>query len=217
MNNFIHELEINNFKSIQHLKMDCKRVNVFIGKPNVGKSNILEALALLGAHYSTNPDKILSEFIRYEEISNLFYDDDLLLQIQINTNLAKAVLRFHVNAINAAELAIGDSDWIRKIFGNEPNIINSMNIFLQAKADGTLGRNQINLHYVPISSSGREISGGESILKAVNNPIKKYQFKPIPHFENKFPSFLLPPHGSNLFTITHHNKSLRKEICLSVT
>ena len=51
MSNSINTLEIKNFKSIKDLKLDCKQVNLFIGEPNVGKSNILEALALLGGGY----------------------------------------------------------------------------------------------------------------------------------------------------------------------
>ncbi len=43
----IETLEISNFKSVKHLKLPCKRFNVFIGEPNTGKSNILEALGLL--------------------------------------------------------------------------------------------------------------------------------------------------------------------------
>ena len=43
----IETLEITNFKSVKHLKLPCKRFNVFIGEPNTGKSNILEALGLL--------------------------------------------------------------------------------------------------------------------------------------------------------------------------
>ena len=42
----IKNLEIKNFKSIKHLEMECKRINLFIGEPNAGKSNILEALGL---------------------------------------------------------------------------------------------------------------------------------------------------------------------------
>jgi predicted ATP-dependent endonuclease of OLD family len=46
--NPIKNIEIKRFKSIQHLKIDgCKRINVFIGYPNTGKSNIFEALSLL--------------------------------------------------------------------------------------------------------------------------------------------------------------------------
>ena len=43
----IKNLEIENFKSIKHLKLDCKPINVFIGEPNTGKSNILETLGVL--------------------------------------------------------------------------------------------------------------------------------------------------------------------------
>ena len=43
----IKNLEIENFKSIKHLKLDCKRINLFIGEPNTGKSNILESFGIL--------------------------------------------------------------------------------------------------------------------------------------------------------------------------
>jgi AAA15 family ATPase/GTPase len=43
----ITKLSIANFKSIRQLNIDCKKINLFIGEPNTGKSNILEALALL--------------------------------------------------------------------------------------------------------------------------------------------------------------------------
>ncbi|MCY3021227.1 MAG: AAA family ATPase [Planctomycetota bacterium] len=69
----ITKLTIENFKSIKMLTMDCRRVNVFIGEPNTGKSNILEALGILswcgsGAGY-------LSDFVRYRSLPNLFYDE----------------------------------------------------------------------------------------------------------------------------------------------
>lgn len=35
-NNFLNWVDIKNFKSIKDLHLDCKRVNVFIGKPTVG-------------------------------------------------------------------------------------------------------------------------------------------------------------------------------------
>jgi len=42
----IRELQINNYKSIGQVNLDCSRINVLVGEPNVGKSNILEALDL---------------------------------------------------------------------------------------------------------------------------------------------------------------------------
>ncbi|MEP7169716.1 MAG: AAA family ATPase, partial [Bacteroidota bacterium] len=46
LKNFIDYLKIHNFKSVKKLDIPCNRINIFIGKPNVGKSNILEALSL---------------------------------------------------------------------------------------------------------------------------------------------------------------------------
>jgi AAA15 family ATPase/GTPase len=43
------EVQIENYKSIQNLKIGLGRVNVFIGENGCGKSNILEAIALAGA------------------------------------------------------------------------------------------------------------------------------------------------------------------------
>ena len=42
----ISNLEIKNYKSINQMELNCSRINVFIGEPNSGKSNILEALDL---------------------------------------------------------------------------------------------------------------------------------------------------------------------------
>jgi AAA15 family ATPase/GTPase len=206
MDNFLKELEIKNFKSIKSLQTDCKRVNVFIGKPNVGKSNILEALGLLGAEYSSD-NKFLSEFIRYEEISNLFYDDDLLNNIEVNTNIGRAILRFHSNNINQGDLIVGQGDWISQ--------------FLEIK--GTI--NEIGKQFQKLRpndpvildsyfNSFDQIRSSLSIRKEglILNPIKKFHFKDITTFPNKFPNFLMPPHGPNLFSIVDHNKELRKEI-----
>jgi len=43
----IKKLTIKRFKSIRDLSISCKRVNLFIGEPDTGKTNILEALNFL--------------------------------------------------------------------------------------------------------------------------------------------------------------------------
>lgn len=82
MEKFIKHLEIKNFKSIKYLALDCKRVNVFIGKPNVGKSNILEALGL----FSIPLVKKISDLARFETTRNLFLDNDLSNKVEVNFN-----------------------------------------------------------------------------------------------------------------------------------
>ena len=76
-------LGIRNFKSVEHVALDCRRVNVLIGEPNTGKSNILEALGLISyvGHFNDSTD--LHAFVRCEEVSNLFYDGDLSRKISV--------------------------------------------------------------------------------------------------------------------------------------
>lgn len=62
----LSELSIQNYKSIKKLDLDCKRINLFIGRPNVGKSNILEAISLLSGG--------VGEHIRKEDFRNMFFD-----------------------------------------------------------------------------------------------------------------------------------------------
>ena len=69
----ISKLSIRNFKSIKELDIDCARVNLFIGEPNTGKSNILEALGLLS--WCADKDIPLRDFVRFEYMDNLFYDN----------------------------------------------------------------------------------------------------------------------------------------------
>ena len=75
----IQELEIHNFKSIKDLTLPCKRFNIFIGEPNTGKSNILEALGLLSfigvRQYVL--DSSLDGFVRHEQTSQLFFDEEI--------------------------------------------------------------------------------------------------------------------------------------------
>jgi len=79
----IKRLEIRNFKSIRHLTLNCNRINVFIGEPNVGKSNILESLGLLSyMAYGGN----LNDYVRHKSCLDLFYNKDFRKSIVIRIN-----------------------------------------------------------------------------------------------------------------------------------
>jgi AAA15 family ATPase/GTPase len=80
---FIDNIEIKNFKSIRDAKInDCKRVNIFIGYPNVGKSNILEALCLFCITHETK----FTDFIRVKEDPTLFFNGFINNTIEITIN-----------------------------------------------------------------------------------------------------------------------------------
>ena len=72
----INDLVIRNFKSVKSVTLSgCRRINVLIGRPNVGKSNILEALALFDVPYMVNTsNKSLKNLVRIENTADLFHN-----------------------------------------------------------------------------------------------------------------------------------------------
>jgi AAA15 family ATPase/GTPase len=56
----IREIRIENYKSIQKLKLELGRVTVLIGENGCGKNNILEAIALSAAAAC---DRLDNEFL----------------------------------------------------------------------------------------------------------------------------------------------------------
>jgi len=70
----IKRLAIENFKSIRSLELECRRVNVFIGEPNTGKSNILEALGLLS--FIAYKGRI-TYYVRMRQPHELFHNFDV--------------------------------------------------------------------------------------------------------------------------------------------
>ena len=67
----IDTFDIKGFKSIRNIHLDCKRINLFIGEPNTGKSNILEALGFLSW---CGRGGNLRDYVRFETVQHLFYD-----------------------------------------------------------------------------------------------------------------------------------------------
>lgn len=88
MANWIHDIEIKNFKSIRQARVeDCRRVNVFIGYPNVGKSNILEALSGFSfLNEKTFSAPSLQKLIRYNSFTDLFFNREVAESINVRIN-----------------------------------------------------------------------------------------------------------------------------------
>lgn len=72
----IKSVSVKNFKSAKSITLsDCRRINVLIGRPNVGKSNLLEALALFDVPYMVNTsNKSLKNLVRIENTADLFHN-----------------------------------------------------------------------------------------------------------------------------------------------
>jgi predicted ATPase len=92
------EVQIENYKSIQSLKINLGRVNVFIGENGCGKSNILEAIALAGAAAA---DKLDNEFLAPrgirvtdpEFMRSAFEGENILKGIKLQLRMKK---RLHI-------------------------------------------------------------------------------------------------------------------------
>ncbi len=51
----LRSLQIRNYRTIEDLELDLRRVNLFVGPPGSGKTAILEAIGLLGEFYDRQP------------------------------------------------------------------------------------------------------------------------------------------------------------------
>jgi len=171
----IKNLEIKNFKSIKHLAMECKRINLFIGEPNTGKSNILEALGLVS--WYKYADTRLKGYVRFQGTQNLFYDDLLDRPVEIT-----------VDKLN-----------LRVEFKNDK--------FYFESALLENGEQSARMTNAVLDYSGDYSYGGA--LHEVEF-IKFYRFAGQNAFPDSRSSFLLPPHGSNLFAVVMANRELRE-------
>ncbi|RRB00160.1 ATPase [Larkinella rosea] len=189
--NFLNWVDIKNFKSIKDLHLDCKRVNVFIGKPNVGKSNILEALGLLGANYSD--EKYLNGSIRYEDVRDLFTDYNFDNSIIIKTNQLTARLE-RIEQGKPIESTIEDSFSLTRESGS----FNYRSFSLGNKG-------QVEAQGAGLFDDRKEKDDFEIYR---TSPVKKYDFISLDSFKYTFSQYLLPPHGDNLYAVINRYPAL---------
>ena len=99
----IQHLSIRNYKSIHELDLDCKRVNVFIGEPNTGKTNVLEALGL----WCGPVMKRIAEITRSQLIADLFWQQDVANAIEVALDARELAI---TGTTMGALLQIGEAD-----------------------------------------------------------------------------------------------------------
>ena len=84
----VEQIQVKNFKSLKNLQIDgCKRINLLIGRPNVGKSNLLEAMSLYCLPFVLrSKDASLRSLVRAEHLGELFFDGSMNDGIEVNIN-----------------------------------------------------------------------------------------------------------------------------------
>lgn len=87
----INELKIRNFKSIKEMDLPCGKFNLFIGRPNAGKSNILEAVGIFSTPHQGGA---VRAFVRLETLNDIFYDHLLEEKVKIMTDTDDAEFSF---------------------------------------------------------------------------------------------------------------------------
>jgi hypothetical protein len=73
----------------------CRRINVLIGPPNVGKSNILEAMSCFARlHKTFGPDWHASALFRIDKLRHLFHQYNIKLPFEINIDNLSLIGKF---------------------------------------------------------------------------------------------------------------------------
>lgn len=196
----IKNIEIKNFKSIRHAKIeDCRRVNVFIGYPNVGKSNILEALGLYsitslskGEHF--NFDNIC----RVKHFSELFFNQNYREQGSVSINGDFEVV-FDLEKVNTIELKFGGlSEKAKSIQKN----FSSYKKFYVEQQDMIFRIRQENIFF----------PSQDADFRTPFFSIKKYSFTENSLVNSTQQLSLSIPFGNNLLEVLQRESQLRKDI-----
>ncbi|MEO6233395.1 MAG: AAA family ATPase [Ferruginibacter sp.] len=199
--NFIDNIEIKNFKSIHHQKIEgCKKINVFIGYPNVGKSNILEALSLFSID-DHNPD--FTSFIRIENLTTLFHNGNITEQAEVRINEKhRFVGRFNKDHISFLQQFEKEGTYFEKEDTGKIFLDDSNDVSIKKMFDiGGPKPNTIYNYKMSFIGKQNELTG---IRKY--DYLKKISYTGTNYFE------LVYPHGENIFNIISSNPELRKEI-----
>ncbi len=207
MKNAITTLRIQNFKSIKDVEMKPRRVNIIIGEPNVGKSNILEAISLLGGMFFDG-DKFMEGQIRYEAIRNLFYDNDWSKEIivtgegvgatRIRKRLEQAEVVFGDGGMRRARGLISASDSDKLLIEHRQH----KELLIQQQDKHLLVNYEDKNHFHELINK----DGSTSIIQ-LSEPqppiyVKKYSFqKQARYGKSHHQSFLRPPFGDNLMEV----------------
>jgi AAA15 family ATPase/GTPase len=197
MDEHIKNIEIKNFKSIRHQTIDdCRRINVFIGYPNVGKSNILEALGLYSISKNSNN---ICDFVRFEEIPTLFFNGDIQTEFQVKINQNHIVLGF----LSESFLSI------QRKYTKDRNLLIAENLQIpnteiDEKWSLQLGINKVVKNF-------RIKDSHEIVMGHFLGSIRKYSFRRNVIGKEEY-SHLSVPFGENLFAILSSHPIVRKEV-----
>ena len=177
---------------------------MLIGKPNVGKSNILEAIGLHGlghCHLPTNQK--LTEFVRFENIRELFNDGNVNEDISVDIDISSTntiggrpnkcrVKYLGSNIENITESNLEGKQLAIRFFGDGENTCFEL-------VEEILVDDQFNVTAMT-NSSGRILG------------VKQYIFPTKLNLSGRYFPYLIPPHGANLHSVIQDEKTLKTDL-----
>lgn len=188
-----------------------KRINVFVGKPNVGKSNILEALGLI-SNIST-----LNNIIRYKRPSQLFYDNNITEPILVKSNYSSALIARDQHSTFKFIQSNG-SEFIDSFLGEGLDGIGKLEEQIREAYQqniNTLEQEQLLITAITINRDGGFSYPYGFPIKLINllSRVKRYIFnEKVRINESEDELYLKPPFGVNLWRVINDNTEIRKEI-----
>jgi AAA15 family ATPase/GTPase len=184
----IKNLHIQNFKSIKDLKLNANRVNVFIGEPNAGKSNILEALSFFSIN---SMDNNFRSMIRFKSTRNLFYDSVIDKPLSVKTNIRTFKLEYKKNKAGAL---------MNRFLG----------VFYEKEQDlETLLKDVEGIPNFEMEHNGNIVNNyGPNF----DTHVATYIYKRLDNFQQNFRSMLNPPYGDNIPNLLISNSELKKMV-----
>lgn len=189
----IDNIEIKNFKSIRHQKIEgCKRVNVFIGAPNVGKSNILEAIGLLTFIRQKKRPIGLKGLVRFEKLTQLFNYSNIQnpAVISFNKNFS---LSINYEDEKGVEISLRDEK------EKKPYNFSVLNLKV---GEETLHSGQTN--------KVDDFSGRYPDLQQLI--VKPYRFSSGGRYNESYSALeLKTPFGENMFEVIINNPEIKKQ------
>jgi hypothetical protein len=179
----IREVEIEGFKSIRKLRLECRRINLFIGPPNTGKSNLLESLGMFSLPYAPAE---LRAFARCQTMADLFHDQDVGSPVRVRADDYTWTLGYEPSVAPPFRIEVGSFFELKPYYSYYYNFDATLNFEATPKGGGALEPHRL--------------------------PFRFYRFVPLDRFPAKEPGFLRPPHGENMLHLLLLHRTLRQKI-----
>ncbi len=185
----VKHVSIQNFKSIKSLEFEARRVNVFIGEPNTGKSNILDALGLLAMPLMNGRDLDFKKIFRFQSIDDLLYEGDFTNPFHIRADdwFARLTKSDLGNSDSGFGIGVGLLDWQNYV--HKPAYVDSCTLFDETTNEAT---HRVYLNEEPMP------------------PFKKYVFNNAFQYRDNSNLFLSSPFGENLLMLIRSNRKVRQ-------